>query len=114
PAASAGAPQRPEAPTIAPRAPVFESEGAPAAAAPSPQPPPASLELPAPVPAASVSSVEPAIPAQPPPPSPLPPPSLSTAPLATDFPEVAGGTDRDSIAAAALAALERRFLRGAV
>jgi len=46
--------------------------------------------------------------------SPQPPAARTALPGPSDFPEVSQSTDRDSIATAALAALGRRFDRGAI
>ncbi len=109
-------------PPVAPEAAEISAVPVPAAPAlkpptPHPEPPPAaevaepvSAQEPVPTPIVPISVV--------PPPRILPvaptAAALSTAPSPTDFPEVAAAADRDSIATAALTALARRFVRGAV
>ena len=91
----------------------------PPRAAPAPPPtemssPPPPVRPPAPPAVRAEASAAPAPPPTSPPAPALPPRVGKLVPQPTDFSEVTQSTDRDSIAAAALSALGRRFDRGAI
>ena len=130
-------PPRPAVQQLEPAPPLAAAVPLPPAAVPwPPEPPPAEMgspppdlwrpEPPAP-PMETVASAVGSLPAGAPTPAPLEPPSAPSfvrplpaaaerpaLPTAADFPEVASATDRDSIGAAVLSALARRFSRVAL
>jgi hypothetical protein len=104
----------PEMPLVLPTA---EREPARQALVPPDAPPAQARAFPEP-PQPELQALAEPLPASP---SPLPPAATASpaapraaVPSATDFPEVASALDRNAIASAALSALARRFLRGAV
>jgi len=101
----------PQAPEIGATPAAGEIVAQPEPSAPPEQPSAVGPEPPAPTsPVTAEPTPEPAVE----PVMPFPSAAIAGVPSAADFPQVAAATDRDAIAAAALAALARRFVRAAV